>query len=279
MSDHYQTLGVNRNASQDDIKKAYRRLAAQHHPDRGGDTAKFQEIQGAYDVLGDPEKRSQYDNPQPQFGDGGFFHQGGVPPGFEDIISQMFGQRSPFGFNFGNQPRPQRNRVLNIQTTIGLEDAFTGKELIANLVLPNGKDQMLEIKIPAGVQDGTVLRLAGMGDDTFPNLPRGDIHLTVQIAPHQKFQRNGDDLICTLDLNCIDAIVGKTVQVNTIDGKTLELNVRPGTQHGQILSAAGYGMPKMSDPRFHGRLLLSVNIVVPTTLTEAQKQILKEHFQ
>lgn len=280
MSDYYKILGVDRNAGQDEIKKAYRKLAAQHHPDRGGDTAKFQEIQVAYDTLGDPEKRSRYDNPAPEFGDGGFFNQGnGMPPGFEDIFAQMFAQRSPFGFNFGNQPRPQRNKTLNIQTTISLEDAFFGKDIIANLTLPTGRDQMLEIKIPQGVQDGTILRLAGMGDDTWPNQPRGDIHLSIQVAPHNKFQRNGDDLICNLDLNCFDAMIGKNVPITTLDGKTLELNVRPGTQHGQMLSAAGYGMPKMSDPRFKGRLLLAVNIVVPTTLTDVQKQIIKEHFQ
>jgi DnaJ-class molecular chaperone len=276
MADHYSTLGVSKDASQDEIKRAFRRLASQHHPDKGGDTQKFQEIQAAYDTLSDPDKRSAYDNPAPQFGQG--FPQQGMPPGFEDVINQMFGGGfNPFGFR--NAAQPQRNRTLNIQTTVSLEDAYHGKELVANVRLPNGKDQILQIKIPAGIQDGTTLRLAGMGDDSVPNQPRGDIHLTVAVQQHSTFFRTGDDLNCTLNLNCIDAILGKIININTIDGRTLELTVKPGTQHGQVMAAAGYGMPKMNDNRFKGRLLIHCNITVPTDLSDAQKQILKEHFQ
>lgn len=277
MADHYQTLGIDRTATQDEIKKAYRKLAAQHHPDRGGDTAKFQEIQGAYAVLSDPEKKNQYDNPAPQ----GYQQFGGMPPGFEDIFSQMFGGGGNpfFGQGFRQPQQPRRNSTLNIQTTISLEEAFSGKNLIATLGLPSGREQMIEVKIPAGVQDGTVLRLSQMGDDTIPNIPRGDIHLTINIFPHDNFQRQGDDLVTELNVNCIDAILGKTFFIDTIDKKTLELTVRPGTQHGQLMAANGYGMPKMQDNRFKGRLLISINVKIPTNLTDAQKQILKEHFQ
>jgi DnaJ-class molecular chaperone len=277
MSDHYSTLGVDRNSSPDDIKKAYRKMAAQHHPDRGGDTAKFQEIQGAYETLSDPGKRQQYDNPQPQgFPGGGFhFHQGqGFPPGFEDIFS-AFGQGHPFGDMFG-QRQPQRNRTINLQTSITLEDAFYGKDLIANLQLPSGKNQTLEIKIPAGINDGTTLRLNQMGDDSVPNAPKGDIHLTVQVQPHSVFQRQGDDLIKQVDVSCIDAMLGKTIKITTIDNKTLDITVPEGTQHGQTLAAAGYGMPKVNDIRFKGRLLILINITVPKSLTAAQKNILKQ---
>ena len=281
MADHYQTLGVDRNASPEDIKKSFRRLASQHHPDKGGDTKKFQEIQEAYDTLSDPDKRAQYDNPQPQFPGGGFFHQqSGFPPGFEDIFGQVFSDQHPFGNIFGRrQGQPVRNRTLNIQTSITLEEAFNGKEMVANITLPSGRDQILQIKIPAGIQDGNTLRLAGIGDDSIPNAPRGDIHLTVNIQPHNIFHRSGDDLSILLNLNCIDAIVGKTIQVQTIDNKLLELNIKPGMQHGQILSAPGYGMPKMNDSRFRGRFMVQINITVPTDLSEAQKQILREHFQ
>jgi molecular chaperone DnaJ len=205
-----------------------------------------------------------------------------MPPGFEDVINQMFGGGfNPFNNSFGFRQGPQqvRNRTLNIQTTITLEEAFYGKDLVANVTLPNGKDQILEIKIPAGIQDGVTLRLSGMGDDSIPNVPRGDIHLTVNVQPHKFFQRSGDDLNCTLNLNCIDAMIGKTIEIQTLDNKTLELSVKPGMQHGQVMAAAGYGMPKMSDNRYRGRLLININIVVPNNLSEAQKQILKEHFQ
>ncbi len=281
MADHYTTLGVGKNATQDEIKKAYRRLASQHHPDKGGDTAKFQEIQTAYDVLSDPDKRAQYDNPAPQFGDGGFFHQGGMPQGFEDLFRAFGGMHnSPFGDIFGRgRPQPHRNRTLNMQTAITLEEAFSGKDLIATVGLPNGKEQVVEVKIPAGIQDGTTLRLAQMGDDSIPNIPRGDIHLTVNVAPHPKFQRQGDDLVCDLELSCVDAMVGKTIHIETIDRKILELTIKPGTQHGQMLAANGYGMPKMNDNRFKGRYIIVVKIVVPENLSEAQKQILREHFQ
>ena len=279
MADHYQTLGVDRNASQDEIKKAYRKLAAQHHPDKGGNTAKFQEISAAYDILSDPNKRAQYDNPAPQFQNspggfpGGFhFHSGGgIPPGFEDIFSQ-------FGM-FGQQRQQPRNRTLNIQTTISLEEAFHGKDLVATIGLPSGREQVVEIKIPAGTHDGLVLRLAGMGDDSVPNAPRGDIHLTVSVSEHTLFRRQGDDLIRNVEISCIDAMLGKNIFVDTLDGKTLEMTVRPGTQPGQILSAAGYGMPKLNDNRFKGRLLMPVNIKIPTFLTDEQKRILQQNFQ
>jgi curved DNA-binding protein len=276
MADYYSTLGINKTAGQDEIKKAYRRLASQHHPDKGGDTAKFQQIEEAYRILSDPEKRQQYDNPAPQ----GFQQFGGMPPGFEDMMSQMFGGGG-FGDIFGRQryQQPQRNRTLNIQTTITLEEAFYGKDLIATLGLPSGREQMIEVKIPAGVQDGTVLRLSQMGDDTLQNVPRGDIHLTINISAHNVIQRQGDDLVLELDVNCIDAILGKTFFIDNIDKKTLELSLKAGTQHGQIMAANGYGMPKMNDHRFRGRLLIVINIKIPTNLTEVQKQLLKENFQ
>jgi curved DNA-binding protein len=270
--DYYNILGVDRSASQDDIKKAYRKLAAQHHPDRGGDTAKFQEISAAYDTLGNPEKKAQYDNPQPQ---GGFQPYGGMPPGFEDML-RGFGN-SPFGDIFGQRrQQPARNRTLNLQTQITLEEAFNGKELIANIQLPSGRDQMLEVKIPAGIRDGTTLRLAGMGDDSVGHLPRGDIHLTVVIHQHSRFHREGDDLLMKLDISCFDAILGTSVQFESIDGKTLETKVPAGIQHGQLMNIQGQGMPNMSNNRMRGRLLIEIHIKIPTTLTDAQKDALKK---
>jgi len=274
--DHYSTLGVDKNAGSDEIKRAYRKLASQHHPDKGGDKAKFQEIQAAYDTLSNPDKRAQYDNPQPQFHGGGGFN--GAPPGFEDIFAQMFGGgQHPFGNMFRQQQAP-RNRTLNIQTSITLEDAFHGKDLIATLGLPSGRDQTIEVKIPAGIGDGTTLRLAGMGDDSVPNTPRGDIHLTVNITPHHRFQRQGDDLLCVADVSCIDAMLGKSIFIDTIDGKTLETSIQPGTQHGQMLAAAGYGMPKMGDNRYKGRLIINVNVTIPNNLTNEQRTKLREIF-
>lgn len=272
MSDLYNTLGVDRSASQDDIKRAYRKLAAQHHPDRGGDTAKFQEIQSAYDTLSNPEKRAAYDNPQPQMNGfpGGFhFHTGGgFPPGFEEIFGDAFG---------GMFRRPaQRNKSLNIQTTITLEEAFTGKDLYATLKLPSGREQLLEVKIPQGISNGVVLRLSGMGDDSFPNFPRGDIHLTVHVKPHEIFNRQGDDLVKNIEISCLEAIVGKNVLIETLDKKLLETTIQAGIQPGQMVALHGYGMPNMSNPLMRGRLLLNVNIKVPTDLSEEQKDQIRK---
>jgi DnaJ-class molecular chaperone len=273
--DHYSTLGVTKTATQDEIKKAFRKLASLHHPDKGGDTAKFQEIQVAYDTLGDVEKRAQYDNPQPQFNGGHF--GGGVPPGFEDVFSQMFGSgQNPFGDIFGRRSQPVRNRTLNLQTQVTLEEAFSGKDLIAHINLPSGRDQLLEVKIPAGVRDGTVLRLAGMGEDSAHNAPRGDIHLAVHVMPHNRFERKNDDLYINLDVNCLEAILGCSKQFDTIEGTTLEINIPAGSQPGQIMSVQGYGMPLMADPRMRGRLLLQINIIIPRTLTEDQKDLIRQ---
>jgi curved DNA-binding protein len=275
--DHYNTLGIDRGASQDDIKRAYRKAAAQHHPDRGGDTAKFQEVQAAYETLSDPGKRQQYDNPQPQFGGGGFhFNMGGVPPGFEDIFNAFGG--GPFGDMFGGRrQQPQRNRTLNMQTTITLEEAFSGKDMMTTVVLPSGREQLLDIRIPAGINEGTTLRLSSLGDDTIPNIPRGDIHLTVHVQPHPVFQRQGDDLVRTVDVNCIDAMLGKTITVETIDKRMLEIVVKPGTQPGSTLAAVGYGMPNVNDNRFKGRMLIQINIVIPT-VTDYQADIIRSLF-
>ncbi len=272
MADYYDILGVGRDANPDEIKRAYRKLASQHHPDRGGDTKKFQEIQAAYDTLSSPEKKEAYDNPMPKFGEG-FQRYGGMPPGFEDILRGFGGG---FGDIFGRNPRTVRNRTLNLQTQITLEEAFSGKELIANIQLPSGRDQMLEVKVPAGVRDGTVLRLSGMGDDSIGNMPRGDIHLTVNVQQHPVWLRQNDDLIRNLDINCLEAIVGCSKQFDTIDGKTLEIKIDPGTQHGRMFSVQGYGMPNISDNRMRGRLLLNVNITIPTNLTEEQKDFIKK---
>lgn len=263
--DYYQTLGVDRNATQDEIKKAYRSLAMKHHPDRGGDATAFQQIQEAYATLSDDQKRAGYDNPQPQ----GFHFGGGHP------FEQMFGQGHPFGDLFGfRQARQAVNRNIQLQTSINLEDAFYGKELLANINLPNGREQTVNIKIPQGIHEGTTLRLTGMGDDSIAGLPRGDILLSVHILGHPIFRRQGDDLLLEHEITAVEAMTGTTVTVATVDGKRLETTIPAGVQFDSIMSLAGHGMPNFNDPSRKGRLLIKIKIRIPS-LTEEQKHNLK----
>lgn len=263
MSDYYKILGIEKSASKEEIKAAYRKLASQHHPDRGGDTKTFQEIQAAYDTLSDPDKRNQYDNYQNpnlnnQFGD--------IPDFFKEFFN--FHNFGPTNF------RELRNKNLNLKIEITLEDAFFGKDVISNIKLPSGRDQLIDFKIPRGIQHNSTLRIHGIGDDSVKNIQRGDIFLTIDVKPHPKFKRLDDDLEVVVQLSCFEAILGKQLTIDTIDNKTLAVNVPPGTQHNQIFSVPNYGMFNNST-NTRGRLFIKVNIIIPTNLTDEQKTILK----
>jgi curved DNA-binding protein len=269
MNEHYETLGIPPNATQDEIKSAYRKLASKHHPDKGGDTATFQKVQAAYETLGDAQKRAEYDSPQPQH-NGFHFHSGDFGGhSFEDILRGFGG----FG---GFQPPPRRNQTVNLHTTITLDEAFSGKEMVGNVRMPNGKEQVINFKIPPGVQDGTMIRLRELGDDSIPGVPRGDIHLTVTVLGHHEFQREGDDLVKNIDISAFDAMLGLDMEVFTIEGKKLNVTIPEGTQPGVTLAAQGHGMPNMHDNRFRGRLLLRINVVVPTNLSDLQKDLIRQ---
>jgi curved DNA-binding protein len=273
--EYYSILGIDNKSSQEDIKKAYKKLAMKYHPDRNsGDDVQFKKIQEAYDTLGDPIKRQQYDNPQPQFD--GFRQYSGFPPGFEDMMSQIFVNNGG-GFTdlFGRRAGPARNRIMNLQADISLEDAFYGKTLTANVNLPSGRNQTLEIKIPPGIRSGNTLRLANMGDDSISNVPRGDIHLTVNVLEHPRFTRENDDLKLKMDITFFDAILGKRILITTIEGKILETEIPSGFQPGQMLNLQGYGMPNISNQYMRGRLLVEFNFKTPI-LTEEQKEQLKK---
>lgn len=273
---YYDILGVPKDADDAAIKKAYRKLAMQHHPDRnGGNDAEFKKIQEAYATLSDPQKRAQYDNPQQHF-------HGGVPPGFEDIFRHMQGGAfQEFGdfFGFTQQRQVQRNRPVTLQTNITLEEAFAGKTVIADFGVPSGDQRTVEIKIPAGVQNGTTLRIPGVGDHTYKHLPKGDVHLIINVVPHQKWTREGDDLIQEINVSAWEAMVGKNVDIDCIDGRKISATVPAGIQPGATLRLTGYGMPNQRDPRFKGNMLLKLKINIPTDLTEEQKDFIKKILQ
>ena len=265
--DYYNTLGINKDASPDEIKRAYRSLASKHHPDKGGDTATFQKIQEAYATLSDPEKKAKYDNPVSE----GFQQYGGMPPGFE----QFFHHFGPgFGDIFG-RGRPQRNRNINLQADITLEEAFAGKEIIANYRLSSNQERTFEVKIPAGVQDGVTLRISGAGDDSIRGVPAGDAMLSIRILPHARFQRNGDDLVEQITISAWDAILGKDLNIKTISNEDLVIRIKEGTQPDSILRIQNYGMPNMNNPRYRGNHMIAIKIQIPNNLTEHQKNTLK----
>jgi curved DNA-binding protein len=277
MTDYYHALGVQKGASDDEIKKAYRKLAMKHHPDRGGDASEFQKIQEAYATLSDPHKRTEYDNPTPQFSGGS-----GFPPGFEEMFrngqfGDMFGGGNPFfGAGFGRQPRQSKNRDISLETQVTLEDAFSGKTIMANINLPSGREQVLEIKVPPGISAGQRLRLQGMGDDSNPHLNKGDIYITIHVARHSMYEREGDDLITEITVSAWDAMLGTDTTIKTLDNRQLQVGIPAGTQPGSTLRLAGYGMPNIQDGRFRGNILLNINVNIPTNLTEEQKNLIKQ---
>ncbi len=272
MNDYYKILGVSKDASHDEIKRAYRKLAAQHHPDRGGDTKVFQEIQAAYDVLGDKEKRQQYDRPAESFNN--FQQYGGMPSGFEDVINRMFGGEN-FQEIFGRRHVQEKNKTLNLKIAIKLIDVFQGKTFVISVKLPSGRDQLIDITVPPGIENGTAIRYSNIGDDSISHVPRGDIVVNIFIEKDPHFEKHGADLIKTVDVSMWDAVLGGTLIVDTVDNKQLEVKINPGLQPGQIISLNGQGLPVYNSTQ-RGRLLLNCNVKIPVLLSETQKHLLEE---
>ncbi len=260
MTDYYSILGVPDNAGQEEIKKAYRKLANQHHPDKGGDQAKFKDISVAYETLSDPQKKSEYDM-QRQGGGGHFrFHTGG---GFQDI-NDIFGGHpfsGAFGHMFGDGfgRRQVRNRDLNIQCQITLLDSFQGKQLEANYHLPSGKSQTVVINIPPGISHGETIRYQGLGDDSVPNAPRGSLNVTVIVLPDTMFTREGNDLVTSINISPIEAMIGCKKNVKFITGEEKEVQIRPGVETGIEYASAGFGFPNPHNGA-KGRFVIRVNI-------------------
>ena len=257
--DHYQTLGVSRDADGPTIKKAYRKLAMKHHPDKGGDEAKFKEIQQAYDTLSDPQKRAQYDNPNPfeQFGGDPF--GGGANP-FGDIFRDIFGGR----------PR-QRQQNFDAQTDIvlTLEDVYHGTT--QRIDIGTG---LIDIKIPKGTEEGTRFTIHGKGPQQDPNLPPGNLFVRVRYQPHRDFAKNGRDLIGIVEIDYFDAIVGGEIKVRHISGRMLSVSIPPLTQPNARLKLRGEGF---TDPRTSivGDFLLQVSVMPPDEISHEHVNLIQ----
>jgi DnaJ-class molecular chaperone len=244
MPNLYDTLGVRSNAPADEIKRAYRRLASQHHPDKGGDKSRFQEIQQAYDTLSDPGRRAAYDNPQPQFHNFGF--QGQTPFDFQTIFD-VFGTR----FQQANQTRPQQARM---SLWVTLQDVAQTTRKTISVGTPQGT-QVLEIDIPAGINDGDTVQYPGLG-------PAGmDLMITYRIHPNPRWSRQGANLTTEQVVTVWDLIQGADVVVRDILGYTLSLTIPPRTQPGTVFRLRGRGLAQRGAPA--GDLLVRVQATIP----------------
>ena len=253
---YYDILGVKENAGQDDIKKAYKKLAMTHHPDRGGDNKKFQEISQAYDTLSDPDKRSHYDAEI-----NGFAHPFGDMPGqgfpnFGDMFSFHFGP------GFAQQSR-RKNRDLSIRITVTFKQSFLGTQIEARYPTPSGKSKTVVIDVPAGIQSGQIIRYGGLGDDANPNWPPGDLNVTVMVETSPDWLRRSDDLCRVLEINVFEAMIGCIKQIDCLDGTSMPINIKPGVQHGAEYASGGRGFKNINTGRT-GALIIVVSIVVPS---------------
>ncbi len=306
--DYYQVLGVGRNASQEDISKAFKKLARKYHPDLNPDKPeaekRFKEANEAYEVLKDPEKRKLYDQlgpnwqhgqnfePPPGF-EGGRYHFGGGGPGgfggaqgFSDFFETIFGMGGMGGMGGpqggfrpggGYARRPRRGDDAEVGLSLTLEEAFRGGPKAISLqeqtLGPDGRPRLstktLDVTIPAGIKDGARIRLAGQGSPGGSGGPAGDLYLKVRIAPHPLFKLEGEHVVLDLPLAPWEAALGCTVKVPTLD-RSVELTVPPGVSSGQKLRLRGLGLGSGSKK---GDQLVRIMIKTPPKPTDEEREL------
>jgi molecular chaperone DnaJ/curved DNA-binding protein len=307
--DLYEILGVDEDASKDEIKKAYRTLARKHHPDRNPDDPnaeeKFKEIQKAYSILSDEEKRQQYDaqrrfgggggfgggrgfggqsagGPEIRFEQGGNFEDvfGGRGGGLGDIFESFFGGRGGGGATRGQDPfRQQRGQQQRRRQQAGGRDIETKLRLSFQEALEGGRKQVelptgesVRLKIPQGVRDGTKIRLRGRGQ-AGPTGERGDLYVTFEVGEHPRFRRTGDDIHLTESVGVFEALFGTERRIPTPYGQRIKVTIPEGTQPGEKLRLRGQGV-KTDDGQ--GDLYVKVDVDIPDDLTEDQRETLRE---
>ena len=300
--DYYKVLGVERNATQDDIKKAYRKMARKYHPDLNKDDPnakdKFQEINEANEVLSDPEKRKKYDEygehwkhadefkaereayqkAQEQGGQSAYWYSvngddfmggfgRGNASGFSDFFEQLFGHGASAGRTGRSYRMMESGEDIEAQMNLSLrEAAVTHKQTFS----VNGEN--LRITIPAGIADGQMIKLKGHGEKGSNGAPNGDLYITFKIAPDPEFKREGDDLFTDVDIDLYTAVLGGTVNVKTIDGM-VKLKVNPGTQNATKVRLRGKGFPVYKKEGTFGDLIVTYHVDIPTSLSEKQKEL------
>ena len=287
MKDYYQTLGVNEDASNDQIKKAFKDIAKKEHPDRGGDETVFKEANEAYNTLKNSQKRHDYDT-QRKFG--GPRQGSGQHPFFnEDIFGDFF---SGFGngngdmdfdgrFNFTTRPGETRtfrnvrqgNRNVQVRMAISIKEAMINDEKTINYKLPSGRDEFATVKIPAGVQHGVTFKFTGMGDDSIKNVPRGDLMVVMSVLDSDGYTRKGNDLYTDKTIDCFQAVRGHEFNIKTLEDKIIKVRVPSGTQPGTILLVKGQGMPVHKTLNIRGNLYVKIHILIPQLSAQDLKKI------
>jgi len=284
--DYYKILGVERGASEGEIKKAFRRLAKEYHPDHNPDNpqaeARFKELNEAYEVLGDAKKRAQYDRFGSTFPGAGAGPAGAGGQGYTNVdfgdLSDLFG--SLFGGRTGRSSTTRTRtggfgfdmpgRDLEQTVKINMNEAYTG----TTRLITKG-ERTIRVNIPAGATDGTRVRLSGEGEGGTGGGQAGDLYLIVQVEPDSTFERSGDDLTTDVKVDMFTAMLGGEITVPTL-GRPIKLKIPAGTQSGRKFRLSGKGMPKLKDPTKHGNLYARILITVPEQLNDAQRTLVEQ---
>jgi curved DNA-binding protein len=285
-SDYYQILGVNKNASESDIKKAYRKLAMKYHPDhtKGDKKAenKFKKISEAYAVLSDKEKRQQYDT----YGSSGFrqrFSQEEIFRNFDfsDILREfgLGGERMRFSFggssfgSRGSQREPAKGADLEYEMPLTLREIASGTSKVI-IIQNQGFNENLTVKIPKGMIPGKKIRLTGKGKPSPYGGPNGNLYIKSRLTEDPIFRSENYDLSTYRTIKLTDAILGTTISVPTLEGKELSLQIPPGTRHKTKMRLTGHGLPHMKNNNTKGDLYVQVQINIPKQLTDEQKNLI-----
>lgn len=281
----YDVLGVSKDASEAEIKKAFRSLAVKYHPDSGGDEEKFKEISEAYETLSHPDKRREYDQ-MLQFGGipgqgmpGGYTYAGGATPGgagWGDIFDNIFRGEGAFnadwGQGFGGRTRPRRGSDLSLSVDVSAEDAFRGVTHKVTYRIPStGEQQTISVTVPAGAVNGGKLRYKRRGEYGANGGERGDLVVTTHVAEHPLFKRKGADVTMELPVSVYEAALGCSVDVPTPGGATVRLKVPAGTQTGKTFRFKEMGAPDVKHRGRTGALLVKVVVKVPTSLSDEER--------